>query len=238
MQPRIDDLASDRQRRLFACACCRSIWRLLRDERSCTAVEVAEHFADGLASDEQLRAARAAALEVLVGPPRPAAEAPPLPGRPPRIHPDALALHSGQAENPAAGAALDTAHAAADTAAGSAAELAVEAVSDWRAVPEAEEEEGRKQDRFLADIVRPAAPPQPLPPAVLEWNDRTVPRLAEAIYEERRMPKGTLDNVRLAILADALTDAGCDDVALIQHCRDEGPHVRGCWAVDRVLGKQ
>jgi hypothetical protein len=64
-----------------------------------------------------------------------------------------------------------------------------------------------------------------------------VRHLAEGIYEERQMPVGTLDTARLAILADALIDAGCDDAELIQHCRSAGPHVRGCWAVDLILGK-
>jgi hypothetical protein len=77
-----------------------------------------------------------------------------------------------------------------------------------------------------------------LPPAVLAWNDDSIPRLAQAIYDERLMPAGTLDTARLAILADALLDAGCEDDALIQHCRSAGPHVRGCWAVDLILGKQ
>jgi hypothetical protein len=76
-----------------------------------------------------------------------------------------------------------------------------------------------------------------LPAAVLAWNDRTVPRLAEAVYHELRLPEGTFDTARLAILADALLDAGCEDEEVIQHCRSEGPHVRGCWAVDLILGK-
>jgi hypothetical protein len=25
---------------------------------------------------------------------------------------------------------------------------------------------------------------------------------------------------------------------LIAHCRSEGPHVRGCWALDLLLGKE
>jgi hypothetical protein len=79
-------------------------------------------------------------------------------------------------------------------------------------------------------------PSPPLPPAVLAWNDGTVRRIAEGIYEDRQLPAGTLDTSRLAILADALLDAGCDDEALIAHCRSEGPHIRGCWAVDLILG--
>jgi hypothetical protein len=91
---------------------------------------------------------------------------------------------------------------------------------------------------LLRDIIgNPFRPSPPLPAAVLAWNDRTVYRLAQAIYEDRQLPAGTLDTARLAILADALLDAGCDDEALIAHCRGAGPHVRGCWAVDLILGK-
>ena len=43
---------------------------------------------------------------------------------------------------------------------------------------------------------------------------------------------------RLPILADALEDAGCDNADVLAHCRGEGPHVRGCWVVDLILGKQ
>jgi hypothetical protein len=121
--------------------------------------------------------------------------------------------------------------------------LAQAAASDWRAALEAEGAETRKQCHFLSDIVRVPVPtfstsPQPLPATVLNWHDRTIPRLAQAIYDERKMPEGTLDPARLAILADALLDAGFEDEALIQHCRSEGPHVRGCWVVDLILGKQ
>jgi hypothetical protein len=91
----------------------------------------------------------------------------------------------------------------------------------------------------LACIVgNPFRPSPLLPAAVLGWNDRTVHRLAQAIYDDRKLPEGTFDAGRLAILADALLDAGCDDEALMQHCREPGPHVRGCWAVDLILGKE
>jgi len=41
----------------------------------------------------------------------------------------------------------------------------------------------------------------------------------------------------MPILADALQDAGCDNAGILNHCRGNGPHVRGCWVVDLVLGK-
>ena len=66
--------------------------------------------------------------------------------------------------------------------------------------------------------------------AVLAWNDGTVRRIAWGIYEQRAFG-------RLPILHDALLDAGCDDEALLEHLRGEGPHVRGCWALDTLLGR-
>jgi hypothetical protein len=64
----------------------------------------------------------------------------------------------------------------------------------------------------------------------LEWGRGTVPALARAIYEERGFD-------RLPVLADALEDAGCASAEALAHCRGEGPHVRGCWVVDVILGK-
>ena len=65
----------------------------------------------------------------------------------------------------------------------------------------------------------------------LAWNDGTVPRLARDIYEDRTFAD-------LPILSDALEEAGCDDGAILDHLRSPGPHVRGCWALDLVLGKE
>jgi hypothetical protein len=42
----------------------------------------------------------------------------------------------------------------------------------------------------------------------------------------------------MLILADALQDSGCDNPDILTHCRSDGPHVRGCWVVDLVLGKR
>jgi hypothetical protein len=61
--------------------------------------------------------------------------------------------------------------------------------------------------------------------------------LAQATYEQRTLPAGTLDLARLAVLADALEEAGCTEQALLSHLRSAGPHVRGCWALDLLLGE-
>ena len=73
----------------------------------------------------------------------------------------------------------------------------------------------------------------PFRPASLDpsWLTSTVVALAEGIYADR-----TFD--RLPILADALEDAGCGHADILAHCRDGGPHARGCWVVDLVLGKE
>jgi hypothetical protein len=65
----------------------------------------------------------------------------------------------------------------------------------------------------------------------LAWGDGTVPKLARAIYDERRFEE-------LPVLADALEEAGCTDSDILSHCRGPGPHVRGCWVIDLLLGKE
>jgi len=80
--------------------------------------------------------------------------------------------------------------------------------------------------------------PAKVDPSWLTWNGGTVVKLAEAIYQERELPSGQFDLTRLAVLADALEDAGCTDRAILDHCRQPGEHVRGCWVVDLLLGKE
>jgi hypothetical protein len=63
------------------------------------------------------------------------------------------------------------------------------------------------------------------------WLTANVIALAQAGYDK-------LAFHGLPILADALEDAGCDNADMLNHCRQPGEHVRGCWVVDLVLGKQ
>ena len=64
-----------------------------------------------------------------------------------------------------------------------------------------------------------------------DWLTGDVIGLATGIYQDRAFD-------RLPILADALMDAGCDNEDILRHCRGDGPHVRGCWVLDLLLGKQ
>jgi hypothetical protein len=86
----------------------------------------------------------------------------------------------------------------------------------------------------LRDILGDPSRPVTTSPA---WRTAQVVALAQAAYDQREAPAGTLDPARLAVLADALEDAGCDQADILDHLRGPGPHVRGCWAVDLVLGK-
>ena len=74
-------------------------------------------------------------------------------------------------------------------------------------------------------------------PSWLSWGDGRIREMAQAAYDDRLLPAGTLDNDRLGVLADALEEAGCSDEGMLRHCRDARVHVRGCWVLDLMLGK-
>jgi hypothetical protein len=80
---------------------------------------------------------------------------------------------------------------------------------------------------LLRDIFGNPFRPVAIDPA---WLTSTVLALARQMYDSR-------DFSAMPILADALQDAGCDSADLLDHCRSDGPHVRGCWVVDLVLGR-
>lgn len=85
------------------------------------------------------------------------------------------------------------------------------------------------QADLLRDLFGNPFRPVTIDPAWLQANDGTVAKLVQVIYEER-----CFDD--LPILADALLDAGCQNEGLLEHCRAPGEHVKGCWAVDALLG--
>jgi hypothetical protein len=79
----------------------------------------------------------------------------------------------------------------------------------------------------------------PFRPVTLDptWLTPTLTNLAMAAYEERSLPSGELDPARLAVLADALEEAGCTKADILGHLREPGPHVRGCFALDLILAE-
>jgi hypothetical protein len=228
--------ASDRKLRLFAVACCRRIWGLMTDERSRHAVEVAERFAEGEAStrerEEAFAAATSAASWGAVAAPAYAVAADP--GR-----------TAGAARTRVAVNAADAAH-----------EVGAVAYAAWaKANPaEAGEVAGREATSFAeeawdaADAAERVAHasllrcifgnPFRAPPALPTMSAGLLQGLAEAAYELRSLPGGELDPSRLAVLSDALEDAACPpDHEILLHLRGPGPHTRGCFALDAVLGK-
>jgi hypothetical protein len=203
--------ASDRGLRLFACACVRRFWSSLVDQRSRKAVEVSELFADGLAREEDLLATSDAAWRVYY-----------------RVASSGTA-RVRQAAYGAAAATLripnpDNPDPSWKQGAAAAASTLV-----FR-----KNTEPLLQCHLLWDVMGNPFRPVTLDPA---WRTPAVVSLAQTTYDERHLPAGTLDADRLAVLTDALEESGCDNADILSHLRGPGPHVRGCWAVDLLLGK-
>ena len=93
--------------------------------------------------------------------------------------------------------------------------------------PRTRDGERREQAALLRDII--GNPFQPVT-ADLALRNETAGAVAQAIYDEHRFGD-------LPILADALEEDGCTDAEILGHCRGPGPHVRGCWLLDLILGK-
>jgi len=198
---------SDRKLRLFAVACCRRIWHLFTDVRSKAAIELIEQY-DGQINRELLDATQAEEA---------ADEANTVLLECPQnnIPPEVMLA---EATAYAAWWAVHPPYYADQTA-----EVAAFAVRISTGV----DSESRLQTALFREILG-----NPFRPVTAEptWLTPTVVSLATAIYDERAFD-------RLPILADALEDAGCTNANILDHCRQPGEHVRGCWAVDLVLGK-
>jgi hypothetical protein len=200
---------SERKIRLFACACVRQVWKRL-DEQDRMNVDLTERYVDRVANaTERAEFAVARYLHITFeGPTREL-----------RIHSNAweatgwwilIALSHGiQLANP-----------------------------EWQT--------GSDYDRLSAAELRRQADllrcllgsPFVTPSLDTQCRTREVVELAWDVYEDRVRPERVLDPGRLGILTDALEDAGCTDDAILSHLRSPGPHVRGCWALDLILGKE
>ncbi len=216
---------TNRKLRLVAAAVARRAWPLLTDERYRWGVEVAERFADGLAGVRDLPLS----LEWVQGYDW-------LGGVDDVAHLAALPL-----------GALDATGLARMSA-------RVASVLSQSAFPDADFDHdsylGAAESRATefathARLVRCIFGPLPfrrqvrLSPSLLKWSGGTVVLVARSAYADRLLPAGELDPARLAVLCDSLLDAGCPpDHELLQHLRGPGPHWRGCFAVDAILGRQ
>jgi hypothetical protein len=226
--------AGERKRRLFACHCCRRLWDLLDEEASWQVIEVVERYAEGLVTEEVLRRAAEDALQMTL-----------------RVQNDT------ESDDPRA--PLGAAEAVHDLAGGGPAwEAAASAVGYFQADPlwfqarrawqdptlsqrlgsEASEAyqrglqaEQQYQAALLREMFGNPFRPVAVEAAWLSWNDGAVPKLARAIYDGSRFED-------LPILADALEEAGCTNADVLAHCRLDGGHARGCWALDLLWSER
>ena len=213
---------TERKQQLFACACCRRIWHLLVDERSRRAVEVAERCADGSVTNEELVAAAADAYAAATDDrayDNDDMAAPECAAR------NAIGIYDSNGAISTMTPSFNAWNAAESTAwaiANRASEAPGEGV--WEAACCAEE---LAQADLVRDIIG-----NPFRPILLDavWLTPAVVQLAQTIYDDRAFD-------RLPELADALQDAGCDNDEILAHCQGPGPHARGCWVVDLILGK-
>jgi len=198
-----------RKQRLFAIACCRRLWSLIDDERTRRGIEVVERFADGQATSEELLTAETESNAAWL-----------------KNAGDDISLACLQLF----GKDVNGMHASTST---------------LSAAFRQQQTKKREPSEPLAGRQRGAYPPEeraqcalirdifgnPFRPVAFsrEWRTDTAVTLARQMYEAREFGA-------MPILADALQDAGCDSDDILAHCRGPGPHVRGCWVCDLVLG--
>jgi hypothetical protein len=87
------------------------------------------------------------------------------------------------------------------------------------------------QANLLRDIFGNPFRPITLEPSWLTWHGGLLVSMGQRMYDSR-------DFSDMPVLADALEEAGCQDQDILGHCRSGGEHVRGCWVVDLLLGKE
>jgi hypothetical protein len=204
-----------RKQRLFSAACCRRILPLIGNNRCQYCVEVTERFADDQATSEELQAAEA----------------------------EANAVWLTDAANSALLACLQACYKSNDGMHVSTTTIEAVFEQQQKAVKKSVDPlAGRRRGACLSEereqcgILR-CIFGNPFRPIALDFACRTstVVSVARAAYDERHLPSGELDLHRLAVLADAVEEAGASD-ELVAHLRRLGPHVRGCFAVDLCLG--
>lgn len=215
-----DCRTSERKLRLFACECYHRVADLLPNPLARQAVAVAEDYADGKATLEELKLAKR-----LVWDPLDAMEE-----RWRASHgEERIALLS---THHALALALQVVRPIAQQAAYYASSNAYLAYSEI-ANPTAPRHDDRRwqseqqEKQIQADLLRCICG-DPLVENV-SCENAEVTRLAQKIYDERYFEK-------LPTLADAMEHIGCASEEALKHARSRQVHSRGCWVIDRVLG--
>jgi hypothetical protein len=205
---------SERKFRLFAVACCRRQWELFPPVPHRQAIKAAEQFADGIGTHEELLELAEPLIDIQSDYTRYS----------PRTEQWQLACAAEEVTGRSGVPTCDSAR------------FVAEAVSaafsmrrgDYRPEFDPPDPEQLPQVALLRDIVgNPFLPTE----VAQDWLTSTVVALARQMYRSR-------DFSAMPILADALQDADCDNDVILDHCRGPGPHVRGCWVVDLILGKE
>jgi hypothetical protein len=213
---------SDRKFRLFACACCRRLWDCLGDPCHRNLVTAIENHPDMNCEDPELKVAldATAVQEWTVG------------NEPIRwavFHLRGIVNRTTKAAN-VLGLVSSVLLAAKNKPPAVENELWIY-IDAIIAPYAAAEVEPRKLAALVRDVFgNPFQPVPALSPAVLAWNGATVRCLAQSMYDTRTFEL-------MPVLADALGEAGCTDGAILEHCRGPGPHVRGCWLIDLIVGR-
>ncbi len=225
-----------RKLRLFGLACCRRVAHLIDDESMSVPrlLELAEANADGLAGDAEMRAARSQLQLSQSWASRREKQPPPNKLRQIRASgfaidafADIFGLLPRQCDLYPPYPLPDDP----DWILGSDVLEDARLACAWSAPASQQEEafaaEGALQAQLVREII--ANPFRPVVLAVA-WLTRDAVAIAHEIYDERRFGD-------MPILADALEDAGCKDPTILDHCRQSGQHVRGCWLIDTLTGK-
>jgi hypothetical protein len=227
----ISERMSDRKQRLFAVACCRRVGHLITDSQCQQLLQLMERCDDdaaGVSADlGSLREAIVTAYYGVVGV---------------HVPDDPIGIElTSDSEGYAHHAILLTAYGHPSHAAqhvvtavahsmGESIGLArnLDALQKYAsAIRAVRQDEESAQTSLLRDIL---GNPFRLQTVYPYWLSHAVIALAQTIHDEPAFN-------RLPILADALEEAGCTDAEILAHCRGPGPHVRGCWVVDLILGK-
>jgi hypothetical protein len=206
--------ASERKLRLFACACAWRVWHLITDRWSRKTIKVAEKFADGLVDEAKLKYAWGDARRSCQQVARANRD---------HVQPGFVAFYHGPADSDAWMAAWHTGVNSASVLANATSSL-LHAHDPWRLAYDAER---RVQCTLLRDVFGNPFRAIGFDPS---WRTAQAVAVAQAMYEDRKFED-------LPLLADALEEAGCTDSAILHHCHATGPHARGCWVIDFLLGK-